>query len=66
MPLLSEQNRRKRNLLVIAGFLVLIGGLSAFDMGVIAPELPVASNIVIFALFQRYFVTGIATQGRKG
>ena len=51
MPLLSEQNRRKRNLLVIAGFLVLIGGLSAFDMGVIAPELPVASNIVIFALF---------------
>jgi two-component system nitrogen regulation sensor histidine kinase NtrY len=51
MPLLSEQHRRKRNLLIIAAFLLLLGGLSAFDMGVIAPELPVASNIVIFALF---------------
>src|SRR3989441_3417336 len=51
MPLLSEQNRRKRNLLVILGFLVLVGGLSAFDLGIFAPELPVASNIVIFALF---------------
>src|SRR5919109_1458884 len=51
MPLLSEQNRRKRNLLIIAAFLLLLGGLSALDMGIIAPELPVASNIVIFALF---------------
>jgi two-component system nitrogen regulation sensor histidine kinase NtrY len=51
MPLLSEQNRRKRNLLIIAAFLLLLGGLSVFDMGMIAPELPVASNIVIFALF---------------
>src|ERR671923_636994 len=51
MPLLSETNRRKRNLLVILAFLVLIGGLSAFDLGAFAPELPVASNIVIFALF---------------
>jgi two-component system nitrogen regulation sensor histidine kinase NtrY len=51
MPLLSEQHRRKRNLLIIAAFLLLLGGLSAFDMGIIAPELPVASNIVIFALF---------------
>src|SRR5881296_27965 len=51
MPLLSETNRRKRNLLVILGFLVLVGGLSAFDLGAFAPELPVASNIVIFALF---------------
>src|SRR5207245_11179817 len=51
MPLLSEQNRRKRNLLIILCFLVLVGGLSAFDLGAFAPELPVASNIVIFALF---------------
>src|SRR5216110_3784706 len=51
MPLLSEQNRRKRNLLIIIAFLVLVGGLSAFDLGSFAPELPVASNIVIFALF---------------
>src|SRR5881396_1572711 len=51
MPLLSEQNCRKRNLLIILCFLVLVGGLSAFDLGSFAPELPVASNIVIFALF---------------
>src|SRR5438477_2902459 len=51
MPLLSEQNRRKRNLLIILCFLVLVGGLSVFDLGSFAPELPVASNIVIFALF---------------
>src|SRR5213080_1803092 len=51
MPLLSETNRRKRNLLVILAFLVLIGGLSAFDLGAFAPELPVASTIVVFALF---------------
>src|SRR5438876_1683641 len=51
MPLLSEQNRRERNLLIILCFLVLVGGLSAFDLGSFAPELPVASNIVIFALF---------------
>ena len=51
MPLLSEQNRRKRNLVIIAAFLVLIGGATVFDLGVFAPELPVASNIVIFALF---------------
>src|ERR671922_910552 len=51
MPLLSEENRRKRNLVIIASFLVLIGGATAFDLGAFAPEIPVASNIVIFALF---------------
>ncbi len=51
MPLLSDQNRHKRNLVIIAAFLLLIGGATAFDLGIFAPELPVASNIVIFALF---------------
>ena len=51
MPLLSEQNRRKRNLFIIAAFLLLIGGVSAVDLGTFAPDLPVASNLVIFALF---------------
>jgi two-component system, NtrC family, nitrogen regulation sensor histidine kinase NtrY len=51
VPLLSEQNRHKRNLVIIAAFLLLIGGATAFDLGTFAPELPVASNIVIFALF---------------
>src|SRR6267142_5366819 len=51
MPLLSEHNRRKRNLVIIGAFLLLIAGATAFDLGIFAPELPVASNIVIFALF---------------
>jgi two-component system nitrogen regulation sensor histidine kinase NtrY len=51
VPLLSDQDRRKRNLVIIAAFLLLIGGVSVVDLGVFAPELPVASNIVIFALF---------------
>src|SRR5438128_4164941 len=51
MPLLSEQNRRKRNLVIIGAFLLLIGGATLFDLGIFAPDLPVASNLVIFALF---------------
>src|ERR1051325_3346787 len=51
MPLLSEQNRRKRNLLITPPFLLLIAAATAFDLGIFAPDLPVASNIVIFALF---------------
>ena len=51
MPLLSDQSRRKRNLVIIAAFLLVIGGATAFDLGIFAPEIPVASNIVIFALF---------------
>ncbi len=51
MPLLSEQNRRKRNLLIIAGFLVLLFAVSVFDLGITAPDVPIASNIVVFALF---------------
>src|SRR2546428_172550 len=51
MPLLSEENRRKRNLVIIGAFLLLIGGATLFDLGIFAPDLPVASNLVIFALF---------------
>jgi two-component system, NtrC family, nitrogen regulation sensor histidine kinase NtrY len=51
MPLLSDENRRKRNLVIIAAFVLLIGGASVFDLGAFAPDLPVASNIVVFALF---------------
>ncbi|MEK7386880.1 MAG: hypothetical protein AABZ83_10590, partial [candidate division NC10 bacterium] len=50
MPLLSEDNRRKRNLLIIAGFLLLVGAANLVDIGVYAPDLPLASNITIFAL----------------
>jgi len=50
MPLLSEESRRKRNLLIIAGFLLLVGTANLVDIGVYAPDLPLASNITIFAL----------------
>ncbi|MEK7702011.1 MAG: ATP-binding protein [candidate division NC10 bacterium] len=50
MPLLSEDNRRKRNLLITAGFLLLVGAANLVDIGVYAPDLPLASNITIFAL----------------
>jgi two-component system nitrogen regulation sensor histidine kinase NtrY len=50
MPLLSEHSRRKRNLVVITGFLLLLGVASAFDLGVRAPDIPVASNVAIIAL----------------
>ena len=51
MPLLSQQGRRKRNLVIIAAFLVLLGVGSVVDLGIRAPDLPIASNIVVFALF---------------
>jgi two-component system nitrogen regulation sensor histidine kinase NtrY len=50
MPLLTEHSRRKRNLVIITGFLLLLGIASAFDLGVRAPDIPVASNVAIIAL----------------
>ena len=51
MPLLSEQSRRKRNLVVISGTLLILAVAGALSLEMRAPELPVASNIVVFALF---------------
>src|SRR5256712_14071089 len=51
MPLLSDQDRRKRNLIVICGFLVLLVVATAFEFGIRTPNIPVASTIVVFALF---------------
>jgi len=50
VPLLSDENRRQRNLLIIAGFLFLVAVANLVDTGVYAPELPLASNIAVFAL----------------
>jgi len=50
MPLLSDDHRRKRNLIIVAGFLVLVGAANLLDVGVYAPDLPLASNIAVFAL----------------
>src|SRR6185503_13424861 len=51
MPLLSEQSRRKRNLVLISGTLLVLAVVGALSLEMRAPELPVASNIVVFALF---------------
>jgi two-component system nitrogen regulation sensor histidine kinase NtrY len=50
VPLLSEANRRKRNLLIIAGFLFLVAVANLVNTGVYAPDIPLASNITVFAL----------------
>ena len=50
MPLLSEQSRRKRNLIVIAAFLALVTIASAFNVVFVPGELPIASNLVVIAL----------------
>jgi two-component system, NtrC family, nitrogen regulation sensor histidine kinase NtrY len=51
MPLLSEQSRRKRNLVVISGTLLILALAGALSLEMRPPGLPVASNIVVFALF---------------
>src|SRR5712692_3083068 len=51
MPLLSEQSRRKRNLVLISGTLLILAVAGALSVEMRPPELPVASNIVVFALF---------------
>ena len=51
MPLLSEQSRRKRNLVVISGTLLVLAIVGGLSLEMRTPDLPVASNIVVFALF---------------
>ncbi len=47
----DEQERRKRNLLVIAGILVLLVVATIFEVGIRHPRIPFASNLIVFALF---------------
>ncbi len=47
----DEQERRKRNLLIIGGILVLLIVATVFEFGIRAPQIPIASNLVVFALF---------------
>ncbi|MBI4240396.1 MAG: PAS domain S-box protein [Candidatus Rokubacteria bacterium] len=51
MPLTSQLERRKRNLLIISGILVLLVGAMAFEVGIRSPQIPVASNLIVLALF---------------
>jgi len=47
----DEQERRKRNLLIIGGILVLLIVATIFEVGIRAPQIPFASNLLVFALF---------------
>ncbi len=57
MPLASrpdrvdEQEKRKRNLLIITGILVLLVVATVFEVGIRAPQIPFASNLIVFFLF---------------
>jgi two-component system nitrogen regulation sensor histidine kinase NtrY len=46
----GEQGRRKRNLLIISGILVLLVVATVFEVGVRTPQIPVASNLLVLAL----------------
>src|SRR6266508_3820927 len=50
MPLLSDRDRRKRNLVISGGLLVLLAIGTAFSIGIRTSDLPVASNLIVFAL----------------
>lgn len=51
MPFASEQERRRRNLLILSGLLVILVGFTALELWTRAPQVPVASNLLVFALF---------------
>ena len=47
----DEREKRKRNLVVIAVVLFLLVAATAVEVGIKVPEIPVASNVVVIALF---------------
>jgi two-component system, NtrC family, nitrogen regulation sensor histidine kinase NtrY len=51
LPKTEEQRRRKRNLLIIGVILVLLTVVTVFEVGIRAPKIPFASNLIVFALF---------------
>ncbi|MBI2153460.1 MAG: HAMP domain-containing protein [Candidatus Rokubacteria bacterium] len=53
MPLTGDYERRKRNLLIIGGMLILLVATVAtvYEVGIRTPQLPLASNLLVFALF---------------
>ena len=53
MPLTGDLRRRKRNLLIIGGTLILLVAVVAtvYEVGIRSPQIPLASNLLVFALF---------------
>jgi two-component system nitrogen regulation sensor histidine kinase NtrY len=50
MPV-DERDKRKRNLVLIAAVLFLLVAATAIEVGIKVPDIPVASNVVVIALF---------------
>jgi two-component system nitrogen regulation sensor histidine kinase NtrY len=50
MPV-DERDKRKRNLILIAAVLFLLVAATAIEVGIKVPDIPVASNVVVIALF---------------
>jgi two-component system nitrogen regulation sensor histidine kinase NtrY len=50
MPLFGRESGRKRNLVIITAFLLLMGAASALRVAFRPAELPIASNLVVIAL----------------
>ena len=53
MPLTGDLQRRKRNLLILGGILLLLVATVAtvYEVGIRSPQIPLASNLLVFALF---------------
>jgi two-component system nitrogen regulation sensor histidine kinase NtrY len=47
----DDREKRKRNLIIIAAVLFLLVAATAFQVGIRMPDIPVASNVVVIALF---------------
>jgi len=47
----DERDKRKRNLVIIAVVLFLLVAATAVEVGIKVPEIPIASNVVVIALF---------------
>src|SRR3972149_3831728 len=47
----DERDRRKRNLVIIGVVLLLLVATTGVELGIKAPQVPIANNIVVFALF---------------
>jgi two-component system nitrogen regulation sensor histidine kinase NtrY len=51
MPLLTEPSRRRRNAVIVTAALAFLVVATALNFEMRVPEVPLASNIVVFALF---------------
>ena len=58
----AEQGKRKRNLILISATLVMLIVGSIFEFALRAPQLPVASNLVVLALLNLNVIVFLLSQ----